>query len=388
MATIAPERPETAFKSGYKGFLAFCEAIGEPLEPFQRRICRAAFSSARKVVAILPKGNYKTTTCALLGLHHLLTVDGAEVRIGAAMLSRRSRRAPCAPLSPRPFGRRGRRGTRAREPGTFATARETPTSRPRSGPMGLRAIYRRTLARGELAVNPCDGLQLPAKRGRRERFASPDEAERLIAALPVEDRPIWASAMYAGLRRGELIALRIGDVNLATGVIRVRRGWDDREGEIELKSNAGRRNVPIPSILQDFLTEHLARTRRAQVPMFSFEPRKLTRRADDAWEAAGLERITLHECRHTFASLMIAAGVNAKALSTFMGHANISITLDRYGHLMPGSEKEAAGMLDSYLTVQRERAEELARAAPRDNHGTTHTPVGDPRRPEATVQTA
>jgi integrase len=57
----------------------------------------------------------------------------------------------------------------------------------------------------------------------------------------------------------------------------------------------------------------------------------------------GLEPIGLHECRHTFASLMIAAGVNAKALSTYMGHANIAITLDRYGHLMPGNEDEAAG---------------------------------------------
>ncbi len=49
------------------------------------------------------------------------------------------------------------------------------------------------------------------------------------------------------------------------------------------------------------------------------------------------------------ASLMIAAGVNAKALSTYMGHANIAITLDRYGHLMPGNEGEAAGLLDAYL---------------------------------------
>jgi Phage integrase family len=85
-------------------------------------------------------------------------------------------------------------------------------------------------------------------------------------------------------------------------------------------------------------------------------------RADTAWAKAGLERITPHECRHTFASLMIAAGVNAKALSTFMGHANISITLDRYGHLMPGSEAEAAGLLDAYLAADRARAEDAARS--------------------------
>jgi integrase len=74
------------------------------------------------------------------------------------------------------------------------------------------------------------------------------------------------------------------------------------------------------------------------------------RRAQAAWSAAELTRITLHECRHTFASLMIAAGVNAKALSTYMGHSSIQITYDRYGHLMPGNEAEAAGLLDAYLT--------------------------------------
>jgi hypothetical protein len=56
---------------------------------------------------------------------------------------------------------------------------------------------------------------------------------------------------------------------------------------------------------------------------------------------------------------MIAAGVNAKALSTYMGHATISITLDRYGHLMPGNEDEAAGLLDAYM----ERSDSRARIA-------------------------
>jgi integrase len=73
-----------------------------------------------------------------------------------------------------------------------------------------------------------------------------------------------------------------------------------------------------------------------------------------------LQPITPHECRHTFASLMIAAGVNAKALNTYMGHTTISITLDRYGHLMPGNENEAATLLDTYLA----RAAEASKCAP------------------------
>jgi integrase len=60
---------------------------------------------------------------------------------------------------------------------------------------------------------------------------------------------------------------------------------------------------------------------------------------------------------------MIAAGVNAKALSTFMGHASITIALDRYGHLFPGSEDEAAGLLDAYLV----RANTQARLAALDS---------------------
>jgi len=74
-----------------------------------------------------------------------------------------------------------------------------------------------------------------------------------------------------------------------------------------------------------------------------------TRRAREAWAGRGLDSIGLHDCRHTYASFMIAAGVNAKALSTYMGHSSNTITLDRYGHLMPGSEAEAAGLLEVYL---------------------------------------
>ena len=74
-----------------------------------------------------------------------------------------------------------------------------------------------------------------------------------------------------------------------------------------------------------------------------------------------MEPVTLHECRHTYASLMIAAGVNFKALSEFMGHAEISITLDRYGHLMPGARDEAAELLDNYLADARnEKARKAA----------------------------
>ena len=81
-------------------------------------------------------------------------------------------------------------------------------------------------------------------------------------------------------------------------------------------------------------------------------PRRLitwAEQAGDTWAEQGLPRLTLHCARHTYASLMIAAGVNAKSLSTYMGHATIGLTLDLYGHLMPGNEAQAADLLDAYL---------------------------------------
>ena len=220
--------------------------------------------------------------------------------------------------------------------------------------MSLSVIYRRALSRDEIAVNPMVGLEMPAIRSRRDRVASPQECAQLLAALPLRDRALWATAMYAGLRRGELTALRIEDIDLGRGVINVRRGWDTLAGEITTKSGRHRK-VPIAATLRDYLDEHMLALGwrdglvfglRADSP---FNGTPLMARAERSWRAAGLGRITLHECRHTFASLMIEAGVNAKALSTYMGHANISFTFDRYGHLMPGNEEEAAGILDAYL---------------------------------------
>lgn len=244
-------------------------------------------------------------------------------------------------------------------------ARGANASTIRNAILPVRAIYRRALTRNEVNANPTMGLALPAVRGRRDRFASPAEAEQLLAALAAPERPLWATALYGGLRRGELMALRWEDVDLAGGRIRVERSWDIRAGVIETKSQAGNRKVPIPAVLRDHLDAHkLACTwddglvfgRTATRP---FDPEGVQARADKAWKAASLARITLHECRHTFASLMIAAGVNAKALSVYMGHSSINITLDRYGHLMPGNEDEAAALLDAYL----ERANTQARLA-------------------------
>ncbi len=153
-------------------------------------------------------------------------------------------------------------------------------------------------------------------------------------------------------------------MDLAGGVIRVSRSWDAKEGAIEPKSRAGTRKVPIVGALRELLVEHRMGAGDGFVlgGERPFSAGALAKRSRPAWSDAGLDPIGLHECRHTFASLMIAAGVNAKALSTYLGHSSIAITYDRYGHLMPGNEAEAAGLLDAYLA----RADTTARLAQLD----------------------
>jgi len=164
-----------------------------------------------------------------------------------------------------------------------------------------------------------------------------------------------------------LRALKWSDVDLKGRMIRVERTLDDGErakpGEtIAPKTKAGRRRAPVPKVLHGALVAHKLRTGRddgalvfGRTATAPFIPSTVRRRALAAWEPRDCEEkrhepIGLHEARHTLASTMIAAGADLKTLSTCMGHSSITITIDRYGHLLPGSEEAAAAAkLDAYL---------------------------------------
>lgn len=238
--------------------------------------------------------------------------------------------------------------------------------------MPLQSIYRWAVLREYVAVDPTAAVELPIDRSRRDRFAPPAEVSLLLAALEVKDRALWATAFYTGLRRGELMALRWIDVDLATCVISVEQSHDP-EAHVtgSPKSEQGIRRVPLPGLLRDVLLDHRLRSYALPNPhplVFSrrsldgnyragdgpFSGTSVSQRARRRWAAQGLQPVSLHECRHTFASLMIAAMTaagkfNPKRLQDLMGHSSITTTYDRYGHLMPGDHGEAALQLEAYL---------------------------------------
>lgn len=232
--------------------------------------------------------------------------------------------------------------------------------------MPVRTVYRYlcspTRAR-PLPINPTRGLELPAKdEKKRMRIAPPAEAAELLAALKIRDRVPYAMAVYAGMRRKEIRHATWEWVDFEEGSIQVGVSKAGTDGE--------NRRVPLVAPLRAILLEWwstppnwrgagikptglILRPQRAgDSGLVSMD--MLLKRAYRAWDDAGLERIGLHDCRHTFASYLIAAGVNAKAISTYMGHSSIEITFDRYGHLFPGNTTEATGMLDAWMAAQSE----------------------------------
>jgi integrase len=220
----------------------------------------------------------------------------------------------------------------------------------------LRSIYRHAVKRERVAVNPTVDLDMPHDRAEEMRIVSRPDATKLLEALPELERGFWATALYAGLRSGELRALRWSDVDLEARLIHVRRSWDDGVEEVEPKTAGSRRRVPIVPRLAKALERHREITERGDGELVfgrtgsaPAERSTIRRRARAAWKAAELEPITVHQCRHTCASFLIAAGANANALSVVLGHASISITFDRYGHLMKGGEDEVGRLLDQYL---------------------------------------
>ena len=117
------------------------------------------------------------------------------------------------------------------------------------------------------------------------------------------------------------------DANGVASTIEVERSYDPVAGQyISPKSHAGTRRVPVTQELRGHLAAHQKRLGRGTGLLFGrtatrpFDDRALKLRAEKAWYAAGLTSITLHEARHTYASLLIAAGVSSKAVSTYMGH--------------------------------------------------------------------
>lgn len=176
------------------------------------------------------------------------------------------------------------------------------------------------------------------------RPAFSDEEIAARANEDAQDAEIVRLAAYGGLRRGELVALRWGDVDFAGRKITVRRALS---GDTELRSTKSRRarEVPLPAQAGAAL-ERLKRRGEFTGPdeyVFAnrfgrrLDPSALRRRFERARDAAGLEPLKFHGLRHTYGSLLVAGGVDLPSVKAAMGHSRITTT-ERYLHARPAGE--------------------------------------------------
>ena len=223
-------------------------------------------------------------------------------------------------------------------------------TRPATGRLSARPPRRRRNSQSPI------GLRLPALATKPRRIVDVDRAAELLDALPDTERALWATAFYAGLRIGELRALRWTHVDFDRGVIRVTAGWDHVHGEQDTKTQAGTRTVPLVGRLRAELARHKLATGRSgddlcfgQTATAAMVRSAIRARANRAWKAAGLDALTPHEAPHTCASYLAAAGLTHKEVQTAMGHVDIRTTLNIYAKAVPGWESDAAAKADSYL---------------------------------------
>ena len=250
-------------------------------------------------------------------------------------------------------------------------------SRVRSVVNAIHSLYRWAQAHEIVYHDPAALVQLPAMESRpRDRVATPGEMAKLLAALAPGDALPFALAAYATARRTEIRHARIDDVDLEAGVIYL--GVEEHAR----KTKAARRTVPIVKPLRMMLRRSLLERGRPDggqllcpghkpggrnSGLLSFEA--LQQRADDAWEPkdeqgkpTGVkvgERITPHECRHTCATWLDAAGVRPVVVSRLMGHAApereagaAQITQERYTHVLAGELELAREQLDLFLSEE------------------------------------
>jgi integrase len=212
------------------------------------------------------------------------------------------------------------------------------------------ADRRREPERGPLAFYSPEQVEALARSlaagGHRDpsRPALSREEIEARAREDVQDAELVRVAAYAGLRRGELVALRWRHVDFLARKITVRRALS---GDTELRSTKSRRfrEVPLPDQAASAL-DRLSRRGEFIGPddyVFAnrfgrrLDPSALRRRFERARDAAGLEALRFHDLRHTYGSLLVAGGIDLASVKAAMGHSRITTT-ERYIHARPARE--------------------------------------------------
>jgi integrase len=218
-----------------------------------------------------------------------------------------------------------------------------------------------------IPVNVADLVDAPRVTRREMQALDNDEVRRVLDTAHGDDlEALWVLALTAGLRQGELLALRWPDVDLDDGTLRVVASLTRITGQgtrlVEPKTPRSRRQVALSGRAVDVLREHRQRQREAALAGGrSYDRRGHVFAREDArplavvttwkrWrrllERAQVRPVRFHDARHTAATTLLSRGVHPKLVSEMLGHSTTALTLDVYSHVTPLMHREAARVMD------------------------------------------
>lgn len=204
----------------------------------------------------------------------------------------------------------------------------------------LHAAFRRAVRSGHIRQSPVEAVDKPDHEGKQGRAI--EDADWQLLAPIIRESVAFSLACFAGLRRGEVLGLRRGDIDLEAGLIRIERQRVRVRGQLVTappKSSAGVRIVPISPELAPILTKAVRYLLPAAY-LVPISPETLGRRWNTAQKAAGIKApYRFHDLRHTYATRLVLEGINLRVLQYVIGHADYQLTVSTYTHIGAAAAK-------------------------------------------------
>ena len=212
-----------------------------------------------------------------------------------------------------------------------------------------------------IVKNPTEGTVIPKNNYPPKQILTEEQLEIFLEVAKAD--PVWSDFFYTelttGLRLGEICGLKWQDFEEKTGRLHIRRSVHRRKGGGvrvgETKTETGTRTILLPPSTVEILKARKKKSysnwifHNPVVPEVPMDPSTAYHRLKTLLRHAELPAIRFHDLRHTFATHALTSGVDAKTLSTILGHINASFTLDTYTHMTTDMHQKAAAVVGGFL---------------------------------------
>jgi integrase len=223
----------------------------------------------------------------------------------------------------------------------------------------IRRVLNQAVEWQRIPRNVCSLVHAPRPDKKAAAFYTKEQLNTLLTAVRGQRfELIYILLVYGGFREGEVLGIHVEDCDLQNRAVNVQHQVVTVKGGMiisEPKTKTSRRVVTLPTMAYNALKVHLEQLQQKQGLIFTtssgrpISPRNFIRHFKKTIKEAGLPDLTVHQIRHSHASLLLASGENPKLVQERLGHSTIGMTLDLYSHSIPGLQQGVAKRLDDLM---------------------------------------